>query len=197
MNKIIFIGIIIIIIIIILYFFLNNKKEYFQQTSLESPMNWTDFENEYNIKLDNLKLNFNNYFSKPSNELIKNIFSKIVLCFILIKIYNNKDFKITYIEELLIVFNELLYNPSLGFDNETVKTILEINRFGIQYIFEKYKDIINSEKNFEVLVEQNDESKKFNLKIKEVEKEFIPTTTSLAPINSAFKMPLIQFYKPN
>ena len=208
MNKIIFIGIIIIIIIIILYFFLNNKKEYFQETKISE-----DDLIYLNDKKDKKQTDFDNAIiqlsiSASPNEEIDKLFSAFGVIYIVKNIISNDPDLFNSTEKLLNLLNMILgidknspiFNKPLVKDNiiKEINIIFKDKKDMIYDIYDKYYLIIldESKSNLDESKSNLDESKS-KLIIEQYDLDPTPTTTSLAPLNSAFKMPLIQLYNPN
>ena len=200
MNKIIFIGIIIIIIIVILYFFLNNKKEYFQETKISE-----DDLIYLNDKKDKKQTDFDNAIiqlsiSASPNEEIDKLFSAFGVIYIVKNIISNDPDLFNSTEKLLNLLNMILgidknspiFNKPLVKDNiiKEINIIFKDKKDMIYDIYDKYYLIILDES------KSNLDESKSKLIIEQYDLDPTPTTTSLAPLNSAFKMPLIQLYNP-
>jgi hypothetical protein len=215
MNKIIFIGIIIIIIIIILYFFLNTKKEYFQETKISEDdlIYLNDKKDKKQTEFDNAIIQLS--ISASPNKEIDKLFSAFGVIYIVKNIISNDPDLFNSTEKLLNLLNMILgidknspiFNKPLVKDNiiKEINIIFKDKKDMIYDIYDKYYLIIldESKSNLDESKSNLDESKsnldesKSKLIIEQYDLDPTPTTTSLAPLNSAFKMPLIQLYNPN
>ena len=191
MNKIIFIGIIIIIIIVILYFFLNNKNEYFQETKIsEDDLNY--LKNKKDEKQKDFDIAIIQLIQDPNADIDK-IFSAFGVIYIVKNIISNDPDLFKSTEKLLNILNMIISSDespitdkALVKDNiiKEINIIFEDKKDMIYDIYDKYYLIILDESKSKLIIEQYDS-----------DPNVAPTTTSLAPLNRAFKMPLIQFYK--